>query len=508
MGDIYAETLRIEQCIKAMAPTCGYRSIWGCKFKQMLIEDSEANEFVKNIRMGDAVNLKDALYGGRCENFCSLSNSSEDSKIMHYDVVSMYPAVQYTKKFPLGHPVIHTEQFPDDLSTCPYLYKGFIKCEIDPPYGLFVPVLPCRLNNKLHFSLCKTCSVENQQTKCDHTKSERLLTGVWSTAELQVALEKGYIISHIFEIWAWSSWSDDVFKDYIRTFYKIKVCASGFPSWCKSREDKEMYIAELNQREGLSLAINDIEYNKGLRTVSKVVLVSLWGKLGESLEHTQVKYTCKVSDLTSLMSNKMETLKDVTVINDDCIRLQYSTNVQNVTAKNFQNIAIASLVTSYGRLHIYEQLTLLNRRLCYTDTDSCVFLLQTNDPILNDLNLGHSLGKMVSELGAEEHITRFICMGPKAYAYECNTGRKKMCMKGIPQKICTDDVLTLDNMSQRVMEYCSGQSEGIKIIYPYKIWKDSKTGVVISSPLLKTWRAVIDKRVLDKESNLTYPFGY
>jgi hypothetical protein len=49
------------------------------------------------------------------------------------------------------------------------------------------------------------------------------------TSELQKALELGYRLDQIYEVWHFPESSHDLFASYINTFLKIKQEASGFP---------------------------------------------------------------------------------------------------------------------------------------------------------------------------------------------------------------------------------------------------------------------------------------
>ena len=42
---------------------------------------------------------------------------------------------------------------------------------------------------------------KQQQTPCQHNDEERSLTGTWVTDELKKALERGYVVQHIYEVW-------------------------------------------------------------------------------------------------------------------------------------------------------------------------------------------------------------------------------------------------------------------------------------------------------------------
>ena len=117
----------------------------------------------------------------------------------------------------VGRPHIITENF-DDIST----YFGLIKCTVLPPRGLFHPVLPYRTQGKLMFPLCKACADTCNQTPCTHSQRERAIQGTWCSVELEKALEKGYHILQMHEVWHFPETSDALFKDYVDTFLKIK----------------------------------------------------------------------------------------------------------------------------------------------------------------------------------------------------------------------------------------------------------------------------------------------
>ena len=57
------------------------------------------------------------------------------------------------------------------------------------------------MNNKLLFTLCRTCSENQQQKPCQHNDEERSFTGTWVTDELKKALEKGYVVQRIYKVW-------------------------------------------------------------------------------------------------------------------------------------------------------------------------------------------------------------------------------------------------------------------------------------------------------------------
>jgi hypothetical protein len=66
-------------------------------------------------------------------------------------------------------------------------------------------------------------------------------------------------------------------------FLKIKQEASGRPNWVKTDEDFDRYITLYEQREGIRLDPNNINHNQGLRSLSKLLLNSFWGKFGQRM---------------------------------------------------------------------------------------------------------------------------------------------------------------------------------------------------------------------------------
>ena len=64
---------------------------------------------------------------------------------------------------------------------------------------------------------------------------------------------------------------------YVNMYLKIKQEANGYPKHCVTDEQKQRYIDEYYEHEGIRLDPNKIEYNPGLRLLAKLALNSLWG---------------------------------------------------------------------------------------------------------------------------------------------------------------------------------------------------------------------------------------
>jgi hypothetical protein len=273
MGDLHERTLDKQRYLESRGYV--YISKWEHAFDRDLRENPDQRKFVEQLDLVTPLIPRDAFFGGRTEAFTLFKDTTGEESIDYYDVTSLYPWVNKTGKVPVGHPNIITEHFGNIQN-----YEGLIKCKVLPPRALFVPVLPYRVNGKLMFPLCRVCTESKQQTPCQHDDVERLLTGTWVTDELKKALEKGYTLVKIHEVWHFdkvAQYDPDtktggVFTDYVNTFLKTKQEASGWPDWCHTEDDKQNYIKEYYEREGVLLNYINIVANKGLRSLAKLML--------------------------------------------------------------------------------------------------------------------------------------------------------------------------------------------------------------------------------------------
>ena len=169
----------------------------------------------------------------------------------YVDFTSLYPWVNKYGTYPLGHHDLYVgDEIPDTV-------QGLLKCKVLPPTHLFHPVLPVRMNGKLLFPLCRTCA-EEQQAHCDHNEEERALTGTWVTLELDKAVEMGYQILERYSAWHYEdiiqydpvTKTGGLWSEYINLWLKEKQQADGYPSECKTDEDKRRYVEDYFQKEG------------------------------------------------------------------------------------------------------------------------------------------------------------------------------------------------------------------------------------------------------------------
>ncbi|XP_040276243.1 uncharacterized protein LOC120991509 [Bufo bufo] len=214
------------------------RVLWEHEWREMIANDLGVKDFLIKMKFPTPLDPRDALYGGRTNAIKLYHNVQADETVHYYDFTSLYPFVNKTKTYPVGHPKIIYDHFG-------YIkkYFGIARVKVYPPRDLFFPVLPVKLNKKLMFPLCYTCALSCQKDICSHTDDERSLTGTWCTIEIVLAVEKGYRSAEIYEIWHFPNTTDDLFAPYIKLHLRDKQEASGYPSWCKTDSEKTAYIA-------------------------------------------------------------------------------------------------------------------------------------------------------------------------------------------------------------------------------------------------------------------------
>ena len=197
-------------------------------------------------------------------------------------------------------------------------------------------------------------------------------------------------------------------------------------------------------------------------------------------------------------------VKDVQMINDETVEIQYIEKEGFVEENDKVNIVIAAFTTAYARLKLYDLLDLLQERVLYYDTDSVVYVHEPSKP---DPPLGDYLGELTDELKGD-HITTFLSGGPKNYAYVTNTGEAILKIRGITLNYDASKTINVDVMRHLVELYvdCHIQDK-VTVNIPYKITRDKKEKNIVTKRTKKDYRIVYNKRIV-KDNYETVPYGY
>ncbi|KAJ8020849.1 putative DNA polymerase [Holothuria leucospilota] len=505
--------------------------IWECEFKEQLKTNSKMKAFVESLDFKDPLEPRDAFYGGRT-NVIKLHHTIEKGeRIKYIDVCSLYPWVNKYGKYPVGHPEIITRE--SDLTTDIEQYEGLIKCTILPPEDLFHPVLPHRCDGKLFFPLCNTCAKHRKMGPCSHSDDERALHGTWVTEEVKKALEKGYVIKKVYEVWHFKETSEydpkskqgGLFTQYVNTFLTLKQEADGWPSDCQSDLERSEFIRKYNEKEGTDLKAENIERNEGKRALAKLMLNSFWGKFGQRPNLPQTEYVQKLERYYKILLDDTKVIKSLSFVSDSMVQIQWQDIDENLKTMPDTNVFIAAYTTALARLKLYSFLEQLDRRVLYFDTDSIIYLSkgvqQEYEP-----PTGKFLGDMTDELskayGEGSYITEFLSGGPKNYSYTVfnpSTGEEffECKVKGITMNFEAKKQINFDVMKTHLEreiseddlsdEYSAGQLSEAQTPIRNQPKIRSKGGIVVTKPHTKTYRIVSDKRRVKKDLT-TLPFGF
>ena len=196
-----------------------------------------------------------------------------------------------------------------------------------------------------------------------------MLTGEWCTEELKLAVEKGYIIHHIYECWHFAETSTSLFTDYVNTWLKIKQESSGWPTWVGSDPTKrQQYIEDYERKENIRLNPEKIEGNPGLRSLAKLMLNSFWGKFGQR-SNLAATTTCTdpVEFFELLRDDSLEIVR-ILPINEYVVEVVHRKRQECEQMLTNTNIFIAIFTTAHARIKLYRALDLLQEQVLYFDT--------------------------------------------------------------------------------------------------------------------------------------------
>ena len=429
MQDVYETTQQRTQQLREQ----GYHVIemWECDWSRLKDTSPDICTFLAHLQFTEPLNPRDAFCGGRTNAVKLYHHVTPTQKIHCIDVTSLYPWVNKTCVYPKGHPRFISNPGHTDIQQ----YFGLIQCQVLPPRHLYHLVLPYRHEGKLLFPLCATCVEEEMPKKslercaeCVHTDEQRTLTGTWCSPELNKAVELGYQVQYIYEVWHFDETCEGLFRDYVNTWLKIKQEASGWPQGVEEDETKrQQCIRDYYKHEGIQLEYDKIQKNPGLRTLAKMMLNSMWGKFGQRLNKTQLQTFDDPQAFHRFLDTNTLDVQHVSVINEDMVEVHYKHQDEDIPVSPNLNIFVACFTTCHARLKLYKALEQLGERVLYYDTDSVIYWTDEGQP---NPDLGNYLGDFTSELKGHDYIVEFVSGGPKNYGYQTHQGKVECKVRG------------------------------------------------------------------------------
>ena len=508
----FEECYESTQVKKARLEALGYRVVsqWECDWDRLAKSDADLSTFVAQQSDASApLQPRDAFFGGRTNAVRLHHRASRAGETIRYqDVTSLYPWVTKYALYPVGHPTILTDIEHVDVTQ----YFGICKITIIPPRGLFHPVLPYRHGGKLVFPLCKTC-VEKEMEKslwersatCLHDDAHRAITGTWCTPEVVEAVERGYRVTRIHEVWnfALSQRKIKLFALYVDTWLRLKTESSGYPRWANTEEEKRRYVSNYAEREGISLQPDQIRKNAGRKATAKLMLNSFWGKFGENLRKSSTSTVTTPAELYGLVTNPLNVVTAIRICSREVLEVVYSTHDDET------NLFVASFTTCHARLKLYSYLHRLDQQVLYFDTDSVIY---SHVPGEKELENGDYLGDLTDELEAGQHIVDFTSGGPKNYGYRTSTGKMECKVRGFSlHNVRGSAQLNYEVLRRNVLDELTApqpQRRTVDVTNPHFFTRDAATKQLRIRPCTKQYGLVFDKRVVNPVTFVSYPYGY
>ena len=509
--ELYRAKIAKEDALR----TAGYHVevMWECQWDDLCKTNPFVKNFISDLKLVEPLEPRQAFFGGRTGAVALHAVAGEGEEIRYVDVTSLYPWVNKNSVYPIGHPSIITNPRNQDIKD----YFGLATVDILPPAGLFHPVLPVRSGNKLTFPLCRTCVKEEQMnpmlsrsSTCCHTIEERTLRGTWTTPEIQKAVQKGYKVVKLYEVWhfAPNQRREGLFAQYVNTFLKLKQEASGWPTEVgEDPEKRQDYIANYLRHENIQLDPDKIEKNPGKRTTAKLMLNSFWGKFGEKPNKPKTVTITQPSQLYPYLFSSNFSLKNLRICTEDVLEAVFTEVEDNVVPSAKTNIFIACLTTAWARLKLYEALDTLGKQVLYYDIDSVIYRWK---PGQTSIAIGDYLGEMTDELQGDV-ITEFVSGGAKNYGYKTRQGKTECKVRGFTLNVRGKQVLNFNTMKANILAEIEDPQEErrvIKVTNPNYFKRDTTHKTIKLVNQTKQYKMVFDKRVIDRDTKMTYPFGY
>ena len=122
------------------------------------------------------------------------------------------------------------------------------------------------------------------------------MLGTRTTDEVFKATEKGYLIKEIYEVWHFKEKSNNLFKDYVKEFMKIKLETSPWKNDFSTIQD---YTVAVKSYLNIDLDPENVEPTPSQSAVAKICLNSLWDKFGQKTKYGPTKIRDKRQTLVS-----------------------------------------------------------------------------------------------------------------------------------------------------------------------------------------------------------------
>jgi hypothetical protein len=334
--------------------------------------------------------IREAYYGGLVH-----LNCNKIDKGYYYDMNSQYPSAMLND-MPVGDPILSTDT---NLNS----YFGFCYAKIIPPKNLDILLIPHK-NDKGEIYL-----------------PSEPFTGLYFSELLKNSLNYGYKVEVIggFQFKRGVA----IFNEFVNNIYEERVKAK-------------------------------LEGNNSLQLVDKLILNSLYGRMGmknienktEIISKEKAEYLFKNKNIlfVSELNDKL-IVKYNKNIDSEIVKLINDFNSSNPQSKEMPNVnkirgvtssvAIAAAITAYAQISMMKFKNIPNNKCLYSDTDSAVL----ENPLSPSFVDSNKLGMMK----LEHVITEGYFISKKVYGFKNSIGETIIKSKGIEKGVLDLDKFIL-----------------------------------------------------------------
>jgi len=243
------------------------------------------------------------------------------------------------------------------------------------------------------------------------------------------------------------------------------------------------------------------------------MLNSFWGKLAQRSNMNQTKIIHTLKDYFELIGDEKVEIKGEMMVNDETLMLNWKFKDDEDSKQNNTNIAVASYVTAYARLELYNLLEKIEQirtgSVLYFDTDSVIYYRKKSDP---EISIGDYLGELKDEIldeyGEGAYIDRFATAGPKNYALDVKKPGEDikpiLKFKGLTLNLKSDEILNFKTVWDVSIAYTQGGKK--KCMVPQRQFKISNDHSITTRYIQKVYQATSSKRQI--VGNKTLPYGF
>ena len=214
--------------------------------------------------------------------------------------------------------------------------------------------------------------------QCCHGNADRLFTGTWCTPELMEAVEQGYEIVCIHEVWHFPPTQRrcGLFEQHVNTWLHLKQESSGYPGWAQMPEQKATFVEQYRKKEVISLNPAHIIKNPGRKATAKLSLNSFWDKFGENLLKCTTHSISIPGDLYAIISDPRVNINAVHICMEDKMEVVTTYLKEDLLYNGKINIFIAAFTNCHAQFCLYAHLKTLGDQALYFDTNSVIYRWQ------------------------------------------------------------------------------------------------------------------------------------